>query len=197
MFSSLFYELKSAKVPVTLKEYLTLIEAVDADLAGGRVEDFYYLARAALIKDERHLDTFDRVFGHVFKGLDLMSETTTVEIPAEWLKLVSELHLSEEEKALIEAVAAQEGLPATHVAVFNGSSDPLNRAVFAYTSAERPLVQAPPFRRATAARRSSAAGSRSRSHDRSVDLSPGSLRAATGNHRCARGGSTRPARPVP
>ncbi len=103
MFSSLFYELKSAKVPVTLKEYLLLIEAVGADLAGRRVEDFYYLARATLVKDERHLDTFDRIFGHVFKGLDLMAETAEAEIPAEWLQAVSELYLTEAEKASIEA----------------------------------------------------------------------------------------------
>ena len=104
MFSSLFFELKAAKVPVTLKEYLTLIEAVDADVAGGRVEDFYVLARTALIKDERHLDTFDRVFSHVFKGLELMAESAEVTIPTEWLKLVSELHLTDAEKATIEAM---------------------------------------------------------------------------------------------
>ena len=108
MFSSLFYELKAAKVPVTLKEYLLLIEAVGADLAGRRVEDFYYLARAALVKDERHLDTFDRVFGHVFKGLDLMSGTAEAQIPEEWLKAVSELYLTDEEKAAIEALGGWE-----------------------------------------------------------------------------------------
>ena len=104
MFSSLFFELKAAKVPVTLKEYLTLIEAVDADVAGWRVEDFYVLARTVLIKDERHLDIFDRVFSHVFKGLELLAETAEATIPAEWLKLVSELHLTDAEKATIEAM---------------------------------------------------------------------------------------------
>ena len=69
MFVSFFHELKSAGVPVTLREYLTLMEAMQADVAGRRVEDFYYLSRAALVKDERNLDKFDRVFGHVFKGL--------------------------------------------------------------------------------------------------------------------------------
>ena len=73
MFATFFYELKSAKVPVTLKEYLILMEALQADLADRSVENFYYLSRAALVKDERHLDKFDQVFGHVFKGLDLMS----------------------------------------------------------------------------------------------------------------------------
>jgi uncharacterized protein with von Willebrand factor type A (vWA) domain len=70
MFVTFFAELKSAGVPVTLREYLTLMQAMDADLASRRVEDFYYLSRAALVKDERNLDKFDRVFGHVFKGLE-------------------------------------------------------------------------------------------------------------------------------
>ena len=70
MFVTFFTELKSAGVPVTLREYLTLMEAMQADLASRRVEDFYYLSRAALVKDERNLDKFDRVFGHVFKGLE-------------------------------------------------------------------------------------------------------------------------------
>jgi uncharacterized protein with von Willebrand factor type A (vWA) domain len=76
MFINFFNELKSAGLPVTVREYLTLMEALnsDADLANRRVEDFYYLSRAALVKDERNLDKFDRVFGHVFKGLDLMSD---------------------------------------------------------------------------------------------------------------------------
>ncbi len=74
MFATFFHELKAAKVPVTLKEYLTLMEALQADLAGRNVEHFYYLSRAALVKDERHLDKFDQVFGHVFKGLELMRE---------------------------------------------------------------------------------------------------------------------------
>ena len=88
MFAAFFHELKSAKVPVTLKEYLTLMEALQADLADRNVEHFYYLSRAALVKDERHLDKFDQVFGHVFKGLELMSEARRGAIPEEWLRLV-------------------------------------------------------------------------------------------------------------
>src|SRR5258708_37500602 len=79
-------ELKTAGVPVTLREYLTLMEAMEKDLAGRRVEDFYCLARTALVKDERNLEKFDRVFGHVFKGLEFMIKTLTAEIPAAWLK---------------------------------------------------------------------------------------------------------------
>ena len=90
MFVQFFTELKSAGVPVTLREYLTLMEAMEMDLAGRRVEDFYYLSRSALVKDERNLDKFDRVFGHVFKGLDLLEQALTAEIPAEWLKKLAE-----------------------------------------------------------------------------------------------------------
>ena len=104
MFTVFFHELKAAKVPVTLKEYLTLMEALKADLADQRVEHFYYLSRAALVKDEKHLDKFDQVFGHVFKGLDLMSEAAHAEIPEEWLRIVSQLYLTDEEKAKIEAL---------------------------------------------------------------------------------------------
>lgn len=108
MFATFFHELRQAKLPVTLKEYLTLLEAVEAGVAGGRVEDFYYLARAALVKDERNLDRFDQVFGHVFKGLELMADAGTAEIPEEWLRLVSQLHLSDEDKKRIEELGGWE-----------------------------------------------------------------------------------------
>ncbi|MCC0009958.1 MAG: VWA domain-containing protein [Hyphomicrobiaceae bacterium] len=108
MFTTFFHELKAAKIPVSLREYLTLMEALSADLANRRVENFYYLARASLVKDERHLDRFDQVFGHVFKGLDLMSEMETVALPDEWLRAVSELHLTDEQKAEIEALGGWE-----------------------------------------------------------------------------------------
>ncbi|HET7019700.1 MAG TPA: VWA domain-containing protein [Xanthobacteraceae bacterium] len=110
MFVAFFHELKTAGVPVTLREYLTLMEAMEKDLAGRRVEDFYYLARTALVKDERNLDKFDRVFGHVFKGLELMSETLSAEIPAEWLKKLAEKYLTEEEKKQIEAIGGLDKL---------------------------------------------------------------------------------------
>ena len=110
MFVTFFHELKSAGVPVTLREYLTLMEAMEADLAGRRVEDFYYLSRAALVKDERNLDKFDRVFGHVFKGLDLLSEALEADIPAEWLKKLAEKFFTEEEKKQIEAMGGLDKL---------------------------------------------------------------------------------------
>lgn len=102
MFVTFFHELKAAKLPVTLKEYLMLMEALEVGLAAARVEDFYYLSRAALVKDERHLDKFDQVFGHVFKGLDLMSEVIDAAIPEEWLRSIAELHLSEEDKKKVQ-----------------------------------------------------------------------------------------------
>ena len=110
MFVAFFHELKTAGVPVTLREYLTLMEAMEQDLAGRRVEDFYYLARTALVKDERNLDKFDRVFGHVFKGLESMSEALSAEIPAEWLKKLAEKYLTEEERKEIEAVGGLDKL---------------------------------------------------------------------------------------
>ena len=110
MFVTFFHELKSAGVPVTLREYLTLMQAMQADLADRRVEDFYYLARSALVKDERNLDKFDRVFAHAFKGLDLVQEAIPVEIPAEWLKKLTEKYLTEDEKRQIEAMGGLDKL---------------------------------------------------------------------------------------
>src|ERR1700752_1290238 len=110
MFVSFFHELKAAGVPVTLREYLTLMEAMEHDLASRRVEEFYYLSRAALVKDERNLDKFDRVFGKVFQGLELIGDAVTVEIPAEWLKKITEKYLTEEEKKQIEAMGGLDKL---------------------------------------------------------------------------------------
>src|SRR6266704_2316589 len=110
MFATFFHELKQAGLPVTLREYLTLMEAMEQDLAGRRVEDFYYLSRAVLVKDERNLDKFDRVFGHVFKGLELMQEALAAEIPMEWLKKLADKYLTEEEKKQIEAMGGLDKL---------------------------------------------------------------------------------------
>src|SRR5882757_5496111 len=105
MFLQFFTSLRDAQVPVTLREYLTLMEALDADLAEQTVENFYYLSRAALVKDERNLDKFDRVFGTVFKGLEsLLDAMEKADIPAEWLKKLAEKYLTEEEKKQIEAM---------------------------------------------------------------------------------------------
>ncbi|MEL6288077.1 MAG: VWA domain-containing protein [Pseudomonadota bacterium] len=102
MLIDFFSSLRNARIPVTLKEYLVLMEALEADLASMKVEQFYYLSRTALVKDERHLDKFDQVFGHVFRGLESVAEGIEAEIPEEWLRTVSQLHLSEEDKKKIE-----------------------------------------------------------------------------------------------
>jgi uncharacterized protein with von Willebrand factor type A (vWA) domain len=105
MFLQFFTSLRDAQVPVTLREYLTLMEALDADLAGRSVEDFYYLSRAALVKDERNLDKFDRVFGATFKGLEsVLDAVEKVDIPEEWLKKLAEKYLTEEEKKELSAL---------------------------------------------------------------------------------------------
>ena len=114
MFQNLFRELKRVRVPVTLPEYLDLMAAMDKGLADYSVDQFYYLSRALLVKDERHLDRFDQVFGHVFKGLERVStDGEEVEIPEEWLKRLAELNLSEEEMAKIEALGGWEKLMET------------------------------------------------------------------------------------
>src|SRR6266481_1030775 len=105
MFLQFFTSLRDAQVPVTLREYLTLMESLNADLAEQTVENFYYLSRASLVKDERNLDKFDRVFGTVFKGLEsLLDAMEKADIPAEWLKKLAEKYLTEEEKKQIEAL---------------------------------------------------------------------------------------------
>ncbi|MDP6589917.1 MAG: VWA domain-containing protein [Alphaproteobacteria bacterium] len=114
MFQNLFRELKRVRVPVSLPEYLDLMAAMDKGLADFSVDEFYYLSRALLVKDERHLDRFDQVFGHVFKGLErVAAEYGEVDIPEEWLKRLAELNLSEEEMAKIEALGGWEKLMET------------------------------------------------------------------------------------
>jgi uncharacterized protein with von Willebrand factor type A (vWA) domain len=116
MFIPFFLQLKAAKVPVSLREYLTLLEAMEADLVTYDVEGFYYLARSALVKDERNLDRFDRVFSEVFKGVEAVSGSQAVEqvdLPEEWLKKLAEKHLSQEEKDQIEAMGGFEKLMET------------------------------------------------------------------------------------
>ncbi|GHE56644.1 VWA domain-containing protein [Camelimonas fluminis] len=105
MFLKFFTELRGAKVPVSLREYLTLLEGLDQDLAEKKVEDFYYLSRACLVKDERNLDKFDQVFGKVFKGLEKVGEAIEAEeIPEEWIRKMAERYLTEDEKKEIQAL---------------------------------------------------------------------------------------------
>jgi hypothetical protein len=114
MFINFFFDLKQANLPVSLKEYLMLMEAMDKRVIDSfNVNDFYYLSRSALVKDERHLDKFDRVFGHSFRGLESGEEGAVTEIPEEWLKLMGQKYLTDEEKKLIESLGGWDKLMET------------------------------------------------------------------------------------
>src|ERR1700732_4124030 len=112
MFISFFLELRAAKVPTSLREFLTLLEGMRERVALFDIDEFYFLARTALVKDERHLDRFDRVFGQVFKGLETPTDPQT-ELPDEWLKQLGERYLTEEEKQLVEAMGGWDKLMET------------------------------------------------------------------------------------
>ena len=105
MFLNFFASLRQARVPVSPREYLVLIEALEADIAEQSFEQFYHLSRALLVKDERHLDAFDRVFAASFKGVSSLAEAIDAQqIPEEWLRRIAERYLSPEEKAQIKAL---------------------------------------------------------------------------------------------
>ncbi len=109
MFLQLFYALKKDGIPVSLREYLTLLEALKAGL-GENVDDFYSLARSILIKHEEHLDRFDALFGQYVEGSMKLSAPDLSKIQEDWLKYMNENNLSEEEKAMIEAMGGLEEL---------------------------------------------------------------------------------------
>jgi uncharacterized protein with von Willebrand factor type A (vWA) domain len=116
MFVPFFLKLKEARVPVTLREFLALLEGMEKGLAAFDTEAFYFLARTALVKDERHIDRFDRVFAEIFGGLETASGGDGVEsapIPEEWLRKLAEKHLSDEDKKLVEALGGLEKLMET------------------------------------------------------------------------------------
>ena len=125
MLLDFFYTLRSAKLPVSVKEFLTLLEALqkgvvgpnaepsqtdtfdEAYSSGYKIDDFYYLSRAALVKDEKHYDKFDRAFAAYFKGVEMIADFTK-EVPLEWLRKNLELQLSPEELAKIEKMGWDE-----------------------------------------------------------------------------------------
>ncbi|RVT91852.1 VWA domain-containing protein [Rhodovarius crocodyli] len=114
MFAPFILQLRKAGLPVSLTEWLALMGAMKAGVAGYSIEDFYFLARATLVKDERHLDRFDRVFGEVFKGIEGSPDgLDPMALPEEWLKKLIEKNLTEEEKALVEALGGFEKLMET------------------------------------------------------------------------------------
>ncbi len=114
MLIDFFYTLRSAKLPVSVKEYLMLLDALKQGVVGPAsedggygIDDFYYLSRTALVKDEKHYDKFDRAFASYFKGVEMVADFTK-EVPLEWLRKNLELELSPEEKAKIEKMGWDE-----------------------------------------------------------------------------------------
>ncbi|MBP6898124.1 MAG: VWA domain-containing protein [Pseudacidovorax sp.] len=113
MLIDFFYTLRAAKLPVSVKEYLTLLEALQADVVGPNsddafgMDDFYYLSRTALVKDEKHYDKFDRAFAAYFKGVEMLTDFTK-EVPLDWLRQVLEKELTPEQKAAIEKMGWDE-----------------------------------------------------------------------------------------
>lgn len=116
MFQPFFENLRGASIPVSLREYLTFLEGMKKGLVTYDIEGFYYLARAAMVKDERNIDKFDRAFSTTFKGLEAIPASAVmdaVDIPEEWLRKMAEKHMSAEEKAEIEAMGGFEKLMET------------------------------------------------------------------------------------
>ncbi|TSB04474.1 vWA domain-containing protein [Sphingorhabdus contaminans] len=110
MFFSFMDELRTAGISASLKEHLALLEALEADVIAQNPEEFYYLARATLVKDEALLDRFDQVFGKVFKGIFTEYGQEPIDIPSEWLKAIAEKYLSPEEMAAIEKMGSWDEL---------------------------------------------------------------------------------------
>lgn len=113
MLTELFYNLRKAQIPVSITEYLTLLGALDQHLADYSVDSFYYLARSALIKDERLYDRFDQIFSDYINGKETIFDEVVGEFPLEWLKNQKELNLSDEEKAMIESLGGWDKLMET------------------------------------------------------------------------------------
>ena len=109
MLSSFFLKLKDYKVPVSIKEWLTLLEAMQKGVISPSIDEFYYLSRIALVKDEQNFDKFDRAFGEFFKGVESLAGVG-FDVPPEWLLKQAELNLSEEEKAMIESLGGWDKL---------------------------------------------------------------------------------------
>ena len=113
MFAHFILALRQGGVPASITEYLSLLGAMKAGVADYSIDDFYYLSRTALVKDERHLDRFDRVFGTVFKGLETPEGEAPRELPEEWLRKMAEKLLTPEEMAQIEALGGFDKLMET------------------------------------------------------------------------------------
>lgn len=113
MLIEFFYELREYGLKPSVTEFLTLLEALDRRVAVCSVEDFYYLSRATLVKDETQFDRFDRIFSHYFKGIEEATEGLLDDIPDEWLAKMAQLELSDEQKRQIEAMGGWDKLMET------------------------------------------------------------------------------------
>ena len=101
MLIDFFHHLKAGKLPVSTKEFLTLLEALQKHVAGHSIDEFYYLSRACLVKDESNYDKFDKAFGEYFKGVERIPGLEA-EIPEYWLRLMAKTYLTPEEKAKLQ-----------------------------------------------------------------------------------------------
>ncbi len=113
MLIRFFLMLRAAGVAVSITEFLALLEALQARLIGPSVDEFYWLARAVLVKDERHFDRYDQVFAAHFRGIEMAFEALIAEIPADWMRKSLELSLSDEDKARIAALGGWDKLMET------------------------------------------------------------------------------------
>ena len=116
MFLNFFIELRNVKIPVSLREYLSLLDCLDKNVISFKVENFYYLSRTSLIKNEKHIDRFDLVFSKVFKGIEdisLEDLLNKVDIPKEWVKKLSEKLLTPEEMEEIKSLGGFDKLMET------------------------------------------------------------------------------------
>jgi hypothetical protein len=110
MLIRFFYALREAGLPVSLTEFLSLLAALEARIAFCSAEEFYWLARMALVKDERYFDRFDRVFAEYFDGAEKAFEKLVAAVPAEWLRSLGERLLTPEERARVESLGSWEKL---------------------------------------------------------------------------------------
>ncbi len=116
MFLRFFENLRAANIPVSMREFLAFLEGMKAGLVTYDIEGFYYLARVAMVKDERHLDKYDRAFSATFEGLEHVSldeVLEAVDIPKDWLEKMAEKFLSDAEKAEIDALGGFDKLMET------------------------------------------------------------------------------------
>lgn len=112
MLTRFFFMLREGGLKPSITELLTLLEAMQKGAAGHSVDDFYYLSRSCLVKDETQFDLFDRIFSAHFKGIENAIQTLTDDIPGDWLRRETELSLTEQERAEIEALGGFEKLMA-------------------------------------------------------------------------------------